>query len=99
MLPTLTWFPRGVCLILRERDRLLSTLVQVHHQVWLAQSPLTEACKRTLWNLPVVRGEHFCSTVLEALENIVQATRPGWKLSGLHRCAPPHSGLRSAMTI
>lgn len=38
----------------RELGRLMSTLTQARHQVWQAQSPLSEACRWTLCDLPVV---------------------------------------------
>ncbi|MEQ2277717.1 hypothetical protein XENORESO_006589 [Xenotaenia resolanae] len=44
-------------LMTRELGRAMSFLVQARRQVWLAQSPLTEACRRTLRGVPVVPGE------------------------------------------
>lgn len=35
----------------RELDRLMSTLTQARRQVWLAQSPLLEACRRTFHDI------------------------------------------------
>lgn len=61
-------------LISREVGHVLSTLVQAHWQVWLAQSPLTETCRRSLMCLPVIPGELFGSAVLAALESSAQAT-------------------------
>ena len=47
---------QAFALMSRELGRLMSTLVQARHQVWLAQSPLTE-CRRTLCSDPVEPGE------------------------------------------
>lgn len=55
-------------LLSRGIGRVWSTLVQAHRKIWLAQSPLTEAFRRTLMGLQVVCGELFGSTVLAALE-------------------------------
>jgi len=72
-------------LLSREVGRVLSTLVQARRQVWLAQSPLTEACRRTLMGLPVVPGELFGSAALAALERSAEASRTRQQLAGLHR--------------
>ncbi|KAK0147854.1 hypothetical protein N1851_012468 [Merluccius polli] len=69
----------------------MSTLVQARRQVWLAQSPLTETCRRTLRSVPVEPGEVFGSAALEALERTVQARQTRQQLSGLHRSMPPPS--------
>ncbi|KAF0039010.1 hypothetical protein F2P81_009494 [Scophthalmus maximus] len=45
----------------RELRRLLSTLVQTRHQVWLAQSALSVTCRSTLRKVPVEPGEMFGS--------------------------------------
>ncbi|MEQ2179899.1 hypothetical protein GOODEAATRI_030005, partial [Goodea atripinnis] len=50
---------QAFALMTRELGRVVSFLVQVHRQVWLAQTPLTEACRRTLRGVPVVPGELF----------------------------------------
>ncbi|KAK7905160.1 hypothetical protein WMY93_017767 [Mugilogobius chulae] len=72
----------------RELGRLLSILTQVRRQVWLAQSPLTDNCRRTLRALPVIPGELFGSTALEALQRTAQASQTRQQLAGLHRRAP-----------
>ncbi|MEQ2161026.1 hypothetical protein GOODEAATRI_005431 [Goodea atripinnis] len=77
----------GFALMTRELGRTLSTLVHARRQVWLAQSPLTEPCRRMLRALPVVLGELFGSAALEALERTAQASRTRQQLAGLHR--PP----------
>ncbi|XP_073732290.1 uncharacterized protein [Misgurnus anguillicaudatus] len=82
---------QAFALMSRELGRLMSTLVQARRQVWLAQSPLTEACRRTLCSVPVEPGELFGSTALEALERTVQAGRTRQQLSGLQRSVPPPS--------
>ena len=43
----------------RELGRLMSTITLARRQVWLAQSPLCEVCRRTLRSLPVVPGQTF----------------------------------------
>ncbi|KAJ0005963.1 hypothetical protein NQD34_015857 [Periophthalmus magnuspinnatus] len=73
----------------RELGRLLSILTQARRQVWLAQSPLTETCRRTLRGLPVVPGELFGEAALEALQRTAQASQTRHQLAGLHRRAPP----------
>lgn len=69
----------------RELGRLLAVLTQARRQVWLAQSPLTESCRRTLRGLPVVPGELFGSAALEALQRTAQASQTRQQLAGLHR--------------
>ena len=44
---------QAFALMSRELGQLMSTLVQVRHQVCLAQSPLTEACRRNLRRDPM----------------------------------------------
>lgn len=72
-------------LLSREIGRVLATLVQARRQVWLAQSPLSEACRKTLMSLPVVPGELFGSAALAALERSAQASHTRQQLAGLHR--------------
>ena len=67
----------------------MSTLVQAHRQVWLAQTPLTETCQRTLCSVPVEPGEIFGSAALEVLQHTVQARQTRQQLFGLHRSMPP----------
>ncbi|MEQ2172671.1 hypothetical protein GOODEAATRI_023446, partial [Goodea atripinnis] len=78
---------QAFALMTRKLGRTLSTLVHARRQVWLAQSPLTEPCRRTLRALLVVPGELFGSAALEALERTAQASRTRQQLAGLHR--PP----------
>ncbi|MEQ2297050.1 hypothetical protein AMECASPLE_030766 [Ameca splendens] len=78
---------QAFALMTREVGRTLSTLVHAWCQVWLAQSPLTEHCRRTPRALPVVPEELFSSAALEALERTAQASRTRQQLAGLHR--PP----------
>ncbi|CAL8333814.1 unnamed protein product [Boreogadus saida] len=47
---------QAFALMSRELGRVMSTLVQTRRQVWLAQSPLTEACRKALRAVPVVPG-------------------------------------------
>ena len=50
---------QAFALMSRELRRVMSTLVQTRCQVWLAQSPLTEVCRRALRAVPVTPGELF----------------------------------------
>ncbi|CAL8255593.1 unnamed protein product [Boreogadus saida] len=50
---------QAFALMSSELGRVMSTLVQTRRQVWLAQSPLTEACRKALRAVPVVPGELF----------------------------------------
>ncbi|MEQ2188561.1 hypothetical protein GOODEAATRI_016321 [Goodea atripinnis] len=79
--------PAGLRLMTRELGRTLTTLVHARRQVWLAQSSLTEPCRRTLRALRVVPGELFGSAALEALERTAQASRTRQHLAGLHKPA------------
>ena len=76
----------------RELGRLLSTLTQARRQVWLAQSPLTEVCRRTLRSLPVVPGELFGAAALDALQRTALASQTRQQLAGLHRRASQRTG-------
>ena len=76
---------QAFALMSRELGRVMSTLVQTRRQVWLAQSPLTEACRKALRAVPVVPGELFGSAALETLERAAQARQTNLQLSGLHR--------------
>ncbi|CAL8381368.1 unnamed protein product [Boreogadus saida] len=53
--------------------------------VWLAQSPLSEPCRRTLRTLPVVPGELFGSAAQQALDRGIQAKQPPAHPSGYHQ--------------
>lgn len=87
---------QAFALMSRELGRLMSTLVQARRQVWLAQSPLTEACRRTLRGVPVEPGELFGSAALDALQRTVQARQTRQQLSGLNRSVPPPSRPRGS---
>lgn len=65
-------------------NTLLSIVVPMRRQVWLAQSPLSKTSRRTLKGLPVVPGELFDSAALEALERTAQATRTRRQLVELY---------------
>ncbi|MEQ2179626.1 hypothetical protein GOODEAATRI_027079 [Goodea atripinnis] len=56
--------------MMRELGHSLSMLVHDWHQVWLAQSHLTDPCRQTLNALPVLPEKLLGSTVLEA-DNII----------------------------
>ncbi|MEQ2166328.1 hypothetical protein GOODEAATRI_026811 [Goodea atripinnis] len=64
---------QALALMTRELGCVMSFLVQACRQVWLAQPPLTEACRRTIRGVPVMLGELFGSAAVEALERTVQA--------------------------
>ncbi|MEQ2170668.1 hypothetical protein GOODEAATRI_002672, partial [Goodea atripinnis] len=87
---------QAFALMTRELGRVMSFLVQARRRVWLAQSPLTEACRRTLRGVPVVPGELFGSAAVEALEQTVQARQTSQQLSGLRRSMPPPPPQRSS---
>ena len=87
---------QAFALMSRELGRVMSTLVQARRQVWLAQSPLTEACRRTLRSVPVEPGELFGSAALEALERTVQARKTREHLSVLQRSVSPPSRPRGS---
>ena len=76
---------QAFALMSRELGRVMSTLVQTRRQVWLAQSPLTEACRRALRAVPVTPGELFGSAAQEKLERAAQARQTNLQLSALHR--------------
>lgn len=90
---------QAFALMTRELGRVMSFLVQTRRQVWLAQSTLTETCRRTLRSVPVEPGELFGSAALEALERSIQARQTRQQFSGLNRAMPPppqHRSRRSA---
>ncbi|XP_077395323.1 uncharacterized protein LOC144031774 [Festucalex cinctus] len=55
---------QAFALMTREHGRLMSFLVQARRQVWLAQSPLSEASRRALRGVPVEPGELFGSAAV-----------------------------------
>lgn len=67
----------------KEMGRLMSTLVQACRHVWLAQSPLLEATRKVLRQVPAEPGELFGSTALETLD---------W--TSLHRRVPTSGSQR-----
>lgn len=79
---------QAFALLTRELGRMMSLLCQARRQVWLAQSPLTEAARRTLRSVPVVPGVLFGPSALEALERTMRATETRQQLSGLNRPLP-----------
>ncbi|MEQ2176571.1 hypothetical protein GOODEAATRI_029317, partial [Goodea atripinnis] len=74
---------QAFALMTRELSRVMSFLVQARRQAWLAQSPLTKACRRTHRGVPVMPGELFGSAAVEALERTVQVRQTNQQLSGL----------------
>ncbi|CAJ1070687.1 LOW QUALITY PROTEIN: uncharacterized protein LOC114481864 [Xyrichtys novacula] len=73
----------------RELGRMMSTVIQARRQVWLSQSNLTEASRRTLRSLPVEPGTVFGSAAQEALERTIQAGQTRQQLASLRRMPPP----------
>lgn len=69
----------------RELGRLMSTMTLARRQVWLAQSPLAEGCRRTLRSLPVVPGQMFGPAAQQALERSAQADQARQQFAGLRR--------------
>ncbi|KAK5895925.1 hypothetical protein CgunFtcFv8_009578 [Champsocephalus gunnari] len=91
---------QAFALITQELGRVMSFLVQTRRQVWLAQSPLTETCRRVLRSVPVKPGELFGSAALEALERAAQARQTRQQLSGLRRpVLPAGPGATLAATL
>ncbi|KAK0156351.1 hypothetical protein N1851_000348 [Merluccius polli] len=76
---------QAFALMSMELGRTMSTLIQTRRQVWLAQSPLTETCRKILRAVPVEPGELFGAAALEALERAARARQTRQELSGLHR--------------
>lgn len=73
----------------RELGRLMSTMTLARRQVWLAQSPLSEGCRRTLRSLPVVPGKMFGPAAQQALERGIQADQARQQFAGLRRGPVP----------
>ena len=74
----------------RELGRMMSYIVQARRQVWLSQSPLTEASRRTLRGLPVEPGAIFGSAAQEALDRTIQAGQTRRQLASLRLMPPPN---------
>ncbi|KAL7371344.1 hypothetical protein ABVT39_025162 [Epinephelus coioides] len=66
----------------RELGRLMLTLAHTRHHVWLAQSPLTEATRRVLRQVPAEPA------ALDALDRTVEANETRRRLVSLHKRAP-----------
>lgn len=80
---------QAFALLTRELGRMMSLLCQARRHLWLAQSPLTEASRKTLRSVPVVPGELFGPSAQEALERTIQASETRQQLSSLNRSMPP----------
>ncbi|MEQ2301153.1 hypothetical protein AMECASPLE_033032 [Ameca splendens] len=60
----------------RELGHLLVTSVFTQNQVWLAQAPLSDDCRQTMWSLLVVPNQLFGTTEAErALERQQQSSQ------------------------
>ncbi|KAK0150202.1 hypothetical protein N1851_008886 [Merluccius polli] len=90
---------QAFALMARELGHTMSTLVQTRRQVWLAQSPLTETCRKVLRAVPVEPGELFGAAALEALERAARARQTRQELSGLHRSMSAPSRPRGPVAI
>ena len=90
---------QAFALMSRELGRTMSTLVQTRRQVWLAQSPLTETCRKVLRAVPVEPGELFGAAALEALERAARAKQTRQELSGLHRSISAPSRPRGPLAV
>ena len=90
---------QAFALMSRELGRTMSTLVQTRRQVWLAQSPLTETCRKVLRAVPVEPGELFGAAALEALERAARARQTRQELSGLHRSISAPSRPRGPLAV
>lgn len=86
---------QAFALMTRELGRVMSCLILARRQVWLAQSSLSEASRRTLRSVPVEPGQMFGSAALDALERTVQARQTRQHLSGLSRSMGPPPPQRS----
>ncbi|KAL7390944.1 hypothetical protein ABVT39_001691 [Epinephelus coioides] len=80
-----------------ELGRLMSTVTLARRQVWLAQSPLSEACRRTLHTLPVVAGQIFGPAAQQALDRSAQADQVRQRFAGLQRGLGPVPGRRGPL--
>lgn len=69
----------------RELGRLMSSLTLARRQIWLAQSPLSEPCRRALRTLPVVPGQLFGAAAQQALERTLQVTQARQQFASLRR--------------
>ncbi|KAK0143821.1 hypothetical protein N1851_017978 [Merluccius polli] len=78
----------------------MSSLMLARRQVWLAQSPLSETCRRTLRTLPVVPGELFGPAAQQALDRGIQANQTQQQFASLRgatslpRQQPPQGAQR-----
>lgn len=69
----------------RELGRLMSTITLTPRQVWLAQAPLSEVCRRTLRSLPVVPGQTLGLAAQQALDCSAKADQARQQFTGLRR--------------
>ncbi|KAK0133446.1 hypothetical protein N1851_031041 [Merluccius polli] len=69
----------------RELGRLMSSLTLARRQIWLAQSPLTEPCRKALRSLAVVPGQLFGPAAQQTLERSLQVMRTRQQFASLRR--------------
>ena len=82
-----------------ELGRLMSTLVVTRRQVWLAQAPMSDECRKALRKLPVVPGQLFGPEADKALERRQQSRQASeaWGQRGRGMAPPARpSGPRGA---
>ncbi len=73
----------------QELGRLMSSLTLARHQIWLAQSPLLEPCRKALCSLPVIPGQLFGLAAQQAVEHSLQVTQTSGQFANLrHRSVP-----------
>ena len=64
---------RAFAYMSKDLGKVMSTLTLARRQVWLAQAPVSQQCKKKLCKLPVVPGQVFGPPAQEALERCVEA--------------------------
>lgn len=73
----------------REQGRVMSHLTSARRQVWLAQSPLSEPCRRSLRSLPVVPGHLFGPAAQDALQRGLQVSQARRQYASLRQLRTP----------
>lgn len=75
--------------VAREQGRVMSHLTSARRQVWLAQSPLSEQCRKSLRSLPVVPGHLFGPAAQEALQRGLQVSQARRQYASLRQVRTP----------
>ena len=71
----------------RELGRLKLSLTLTQRQIWLAQSPLSEPCRKALHSLTVVPGQLFGPAAQQTLERSLQVTHIRQQFSSLRHAS------------